>query len=75
MWDINNRVESFSPSHNRGGFLLKIYFSPQEQKREQLSLLSRTQTSILSLSQFLDELHLQYVSHNHDITHLLVLLP
>lgn len=58
-----------------GTFLLVFDTNPSPQKREQLSLLSLFQTSLLSLIQFLDERHLRYVLHNHDIIHLLVLLP
>ena len=50
---------------------LLSYFSPQ--KREQLTLPSATIS--INLSQFLGAQHLRYELHNHDIIHLLVLLP
>ncbi len=57
------------------GTLLLTFDTNSPHKKESNSRYSPFQTSILNLIQSLDERHLRYVLHNHDIIHLLVLLP
>lgn len=73
MWDINGWGESFSPSQHCGGLFVEKTISHHTKKREQLSLLSATISIYLIQSRHAQ--HLRFVSHNHDIIHLLVLLP
>ena len=58
-----------------GHFYLRLTQIPHHTKKESNSRYSPFQTSILNLIQSLDERHLRYVLHNHDIIRLLVLLP